>query len=51
MGRRNTDGFEKLGHEMETVSRSVQELAVLGNLIYTMLVPGGTTEGNKTNLL
>ena len=49
MGRRNIDEFEELGYEMEVVSGGIQELAVLYNLIYSMLEQGNTTEntGNE----
>ena len=43
-------GFEELGHEMETVSRGTQKLA-LRKLIHAALEPLGVIEGKKTNLL
>ena len=51
MGRRNTDGFEEFGHEMEIILGGVQELAVLSNLIRTTLAPDNATENTETYLL
>ena len=51
MGRRNADGLEELGHEMETVLGDVKELAILCNLILSTSAPENTKEGAGTNLL
>lgn len=52
MGRGDIDGFEELGHEMETVLGSVQESEVLCNLIHPLLASDKTTtKYTETNLL
>ena len=51
VGRRNIDGFEELGDEVEIILGDVQELVVLSNLIHPMLVLDYVTENIETNLL
>ena len=37
MGSRDIDDLKELGHKLKTVLGGVEELPVLGNLIYSML--------------
>ena len=47
---RDTDGFEKFGHEMEVIPGDAEELLVLGNLVRDTLASDDTVKA-ITNLL
>jgi hypothetical protein len=51
VGGGNVDWFKEFGYETETVSGSVQELAVLCDLIRGMLTQDGAVDDAETNLL
>jgi hypothetical protein len=51
VGSGNADGFEEYGHETETISSGLEELAILCDLIWAMLTPDDAKEKTETNLV